>query len=275
MMYKSVEFIEVELDPSSSSQSDSHEASTEVINAEIKKLEKAIHRIVVRRSAPDWFPFLPRHSYWVPPSNSNGIMRHPQSLIEVVENLTTVAETNQGTPLDFLTEDETMSFSSARRWPSSTYFIEVQEVIQARCHFTQVEVDGKLLNMEDEAYVKKWAVDINQFACESLKLNHPETQFGGSLFEKLPKIWNCLVEFLKTCTIEGLNAEDEKLIDQAIESIRDPQILINNIQLFESGACNLNLRTINVGRYGFVDSCEVRYRSQLEDQVRAIYRKSE
>ncbi|KAL2498494.1 calmodulin-binding family protein [Abeliophyllum distichum] len=37
---------------------------------------------------------------------------NPQSLIEAFGNLTTVAETNQGTPLDFLKEDETMSFSS-------------------------------------------------------------------------------------------------------------------------------------------------------------------
>ncbi|XP_022880908.1 TATA-binding protein-associated factor BTAF1 [Olea europaea var. sylvestris] len=59
-------------------------------------------------------------------------------------------------------------------------------------------------------------------------------KFGGSLFEKLPKIWHCLVEFLKPCTIEGRTAEDEKLIDQAIESINDPQILINNIQVVRS-----------------------------------------
>ncbi|KAL2549541.1 Teosinte branched 1 cycloidea and PCF transcription factor 4 [Forsythia ovata] len=46
-----VEFIKVELDPSSSSQSDSHKAAAEVISAEIKKLEKAIHRIVMDPSA--------------------------------------------------------------------------------------------------------------------------------------------------------------------------------------------------------------------------------
>ncbi|KAL2462962.1 hypothetical protein Fot_54199 [Forsythia ovata] len=120
----------VELDPPSSSQSNSHEAAAEVISAGIKKLKKAIHRIVVHRSAPDWLPFLPGHSYWVPPSNSNGIMRHPQSLIEVVGNLTMVAETNQGTPLDFLSEDETMSFSSAHGWPSTTYFIKGNAKIQ-------------------------------------------------------------------------------------------------------------------------------------------------
>ncbi|CAA3021814.1 Hypothetical predicted protein [Olea europaea subsp. europaea] len=114
-----VEFIEVEVD-----QSSSQEAASEVISSGIKRLEEAIHRIVVRRSAPDWLPFLPGYSYWVPPPNSNGIIRHPQGLIEVVENLATVGILNRGKPSDFLTEDETMSFSSARGWPSSTYFIK-------------------------------------------------------------------------------------------------------------------------------------------------------
>ncbi|KAL2494347.1 actin-related protein 9 [Forsythia ovata] len=58
------EFIEVELDPSSSSQFDSYEVAAEVISAGIKKLEKVIHRIVVRRSAPDWLPFLPNMQGW-------------------------------------------------------------------------------------------------------------------------------------------------------------------------------------------------------------------
>ncbi|CAA2993304.1 Hypothetical predicted protein [Olea europaea subsp. europaea] len=96
------------------------------MSAGIKKLEEAMHRIVVRRSAPNWLPFLPGYSYWVPPSNSNGIMRHPQGLIEVVGKLAMEAVPNWETPLDILTEDKTMSFSSARDrgWPSSTYFIE-------------------------------------------------------------------------------------------------------------------------------------------------------
>ncbi|CAA3010787.1 TATA-binding -associated factor BTAF1 isoform X1 [Olea europaea subsp. europaea] len=67
-----------------------------------------------------------------------------------------------------------------------------------------------------------------------LALKHLCVKFGGSLFEKLPKIWHCLVEFLKPCTIEGLMEENEKLIDQAVESIKDPQILINNIQVVRS-----------------------------------------
>ncbi|KAL2501367.1 DNA-binding storekeeper protein-relatedtranscriptional regulator [Forsythia ovata] len=56
--------LQVELDPSSSSQSDSHKAAAEVISAGIKKLEKAIHRIVVHCSVPDWLLFLPNGQGW-------------------------------------------------------------------------------------------------------------------------------------------------------------------------------------------------------------------
>lgn len=64
-----------------------------------------------------------------------------------------------------------------------------------------------------------------------LALKYLCMKFGGSLFDRLPKIWQCLVEVLKPCNAEGLTPEDEKLIDQSIHSIKDPQILINNVQV--------------------------------------------
>lgn len=64
-----------------------------------------------------------------------------------------------------------------------------------------------------------------------LALKYLCTKFGGSLFDKLPKIWHCLVEVLKPCNHECLTPDDEKLIDQSINSVNDPQILINNIQV--------------------------------------------
>ncbi|CAN4076462.1 unnamed protein product [Withania somnifera] len=59
-------------------------------------------------------------------------------------------------------------------------------------------------------------------------------KFGGSLFEKLPKLWDCLVEVLKPCSLEGMTAEDERLVTQAVELVKDPQNLINNIQVVRS-----------------------------------------
>ncbi|CAA0831909.1 TATA-binding protein-associated factor BTAF1 [Striga hermonthica] len=67
-----------------------------------------------------------------------------------------------------------------------------------------------------------------------LALKYLCMKFGSSLFDRLPKIWHCLVEVLKPCDLEGLTPEDEKLIDQSIGSIKDPQILINNIQVVRS-----------------------------------------
>lgn len=64
-----------------------------------------------------------------------------------------------------------------------------------------------------------------------LALRHLCLKFGNSLFDKLPKLWECLTEVLKPSVIECLNPADEVIITQAMESVRDPQLLINNIQV--------------------------------------------
>lgn len=64
-----------------------------------------------------------------------------------------------------------------------------------------------------------------------LALKYLCLKFNDSLFDKIPKIWHCLVEVLKPCNLEGLSPDDEKSIDQSINSIENPQILINNIQV--------------------------------------------
>ena len=51
----------------------------------LTKLEDAIHRIIVRRSAPDWLPFLPGSSYWVPPPRSRDYGLN--QLVEKLANL--------------------------------------------------------------------------------------------------------------------------------------------------------------------------------------------
>ncbi|PSR85205.1 Cadherin-4 like [Actinidia chinensis var. chinensis] len=73
----------------------------------LRKLEDVIHSIIVRRSAPDWLPFIPGSSYWVPPR------RRPSGIVELVGKLTNP-----------LSDEENMSFTSERGWPSSAYFIE-------------------------------------------------------------------------------------------------------------------------------------------------------
>ncbi|XP_052876493.1 uncharacterized protein LOC108486975 isoform X1 [Gossypium arboreum] len=74
----------------------------------LRKLEDAIHRIIVRRSAPDWLPFLPGSSYWVPPPTSQSY-----GLAQIVEKLANP-----------LTPEESLSTTTVRGWPSSEYFIK-------------------------------------------------------------------------------------------------------------------------------------------------------
>ncbi|XVF74947.1 hypothetical protein PTKIN_Ptkin13bG0150500 [Pterospermum kingtungense] len=74
----------------------------------LRKLEDAIHRIIVRRSAPDWLPFLPGSSYWVPPSTAQS-----HGLAQLVEKLANP-----------LTPEESLSTTTVRGWPSSDYFIK-------------------------------------------------------------------------------------------------------------------------------------------------------
>ncbi|XP_020103609.1 uncharacterized protein LOC109720731 [Ananas comosus] len=73
----------------------------------MRRLEDAIHAIVVRRSAPDWLPFVPGASYWVP------ARRRPSGIAELVSRLANP-----------MTEEESLSFTTVRGWPSSAYFVE-------------------------------------------------------------------------------------------------------------------------------------------------------
>ncbi|KAL6583815.1 hypothetical protein OROMI_003104 [Orobanche minor] len=52
------QLIELDLESASSSQIGSPEVAAEVIRVGIKKLEEAIHSIILRRAAPGWIPFL-------------------------------------------------------------------------------------------------------------------------------------------------------------------------------------------------------------------------
>ncbi|XP_073004687.1 uncharacterized protein [Typha latifolia] len=93
--------IEVERDPSSAAVA----AEVEVLG--MRLLEEAIHGIIVRRSAPDWLPFVPGASYWVPPR------RRPLGFAELVSRMANP-----------MTEEEELAFTTVRGWPSASYFLE-------------------------------------------------------------------------------------------------------------------------------------------------------
>lgn len=97
-----VQLFELEIDADGSS------SEVEVLG--MRRLEDAIRAIIVRRSAPDWLPFIPGSSYWVPPR------RRHCGVVELVSRLTNP-----------MTDEEMMSFTTARGWPSSAYFVEGKE----------------------------------------------------------------------------------------------------------------------------------------------------
>lgn len=84
----------------------------------LRKLEDAIHRIIVRRSAPDWLPFLPGSSYWVPPPphGLNHLVHHFAK-----QNDVSFASSSSSSVLGGPAAISTAA--SQRGWPSSSYFI--------------------------------------------------------------------------------------------------------------------------------------------------------
>ncbi|CAL9077601.1 TATA-binding protein-associated factor BTAF1 isoform X2 [Musa acuminata AAA Group] len=73
-----------------------------------------------------------------------------------------------------------------------------------------------------------------------MALKHLCEKFGASLFEKLPKIWDCITEVLKPASPGGglISTDDQRMAN--ISKDNDPQTLINNIQLIRSIAPVLN-----------------------------------
>ncbi|CAL9122655.1 unnamed protein product [Musa acuminata var. zebrina] len=97
----------VEVDVGTEDDAGEVEDEVEIDVLGLRRLEDAIHAISIRRSAPDWLPFIPGSSYWVPPP------RRTVGVLEVVRKLAKP-----------LTEEETMSLTNIRGWPSSAYFVE-------------------------------------------------------------------------------------------------------------------------------------------------------
>eukprot|EP01018_Ginkgo_biloba_P024040 Gb_25032 [translate_table: standard] len=95
----------------------------------VKRLEEAIHGIIVRRAAPDWLPFLPGSSYWVPPPANSG------RIVDLVARLSNP-----------MTAEEMLSFTTARGWPSSAYFIE-----DASAHTVEPALQQKEKSEEEES----------------------------------------------------------------------------------------------------------------------------
>lgn len=99
------QLIEVDLDStSSSSSSSSSDGDSEA--SMIRKLDDLVQRIIVQKSTPDWLPFVPGSSFWVPPRIS------PVKFVDLIGKLA-----------DQLSEEECLSLATDRGWPCSEFFV--------------------------------------------------------------------------------------------------------------------------------------------------------
>ncbi|VVA99575.1 unnamed protein product [Arabis nemorensis] len=94
------QLIEIDLDSYASSKAEAEAAI-------LKKLNEFVRRIIVHNSTPDWLPFSPGSSFWVPPHNNTA-----EKIANLVDKVTNP-----------LTEEESYSLSSPNGWPCSSFFI--------------------------------------------------------------------------------------------------------------------------------------------------------
>ncbi|KAI3725146.1 hypothetical protein L1987_64922 [Smallanthus sonchifolius] len=112
------------------------ESDSEVEVLGLRKLEDAIHSIMVRQSAPDWLPFVPGSSYWVPPRRHR---RDPQGIVRLLRKFNKP-----------LTDEESISVSSSRGWPSSAYFTEGTSTVHPVPIETEADDEGNMHDAKNE-----------------------------------------------------------------------------------------------------------------------------
>ncbi|XP_057535107.1 uncharacterized protein LOC130813313 [Amaranthus tricolor] len=87
-------------------------APEEMETIAMKNLEDAIHKIIVKKSQPNWIALVPGASYWVPPKSK------AQGIAHVIGKLV-----NNSTTTNSMLKDKSF-LSSNRGWPSSAYFFK-------------------------------------------------------------------------------------------------------------------------------------------------------
>ncbi|KAK9714726.1 hypothetical protein RND81_06G115000 [Saponaria officinalis] len=114
---------------------------------------------------------------------------------------------------------------------TSIEVMEEQDLLSSRAMTGNQKSRGRsVAGAEDRSRVEGF---ISRRGAE-LALKHLCKKFGALLFDKIPKLWDCLSEVLKPIDPEGDFTVEERKIVMAIESVKDPQLLINNMQVVRS-----------------------------------------
>ncbi|KAH9607137.1 hypothetical protein KSS87_005065, partial [Heliosperma pusillum] len=117
---------------------------------------------------------------------------------------------------------------------TSVEVMEEQDILSSRSVTGNQRSRGRsAANTEDRSRAEGF---ISRRGAE-LALKHLSKKFGAFLFDKIPKLWDCLTEILKPINpCEEVTSEETKIV-MAIESVKDPQLLINNIQMCSTFTC--------------------------------------
>lgn len=81
----------------------------------VKRIELAMHQILIRRCSPCWLPFVPGSSYWVPPLGSS----KSNSVADMVEKLASTLKKEE-----IAARKGIELVRTERGWPSKAYFFK-------------------------------------------------------------------------------------------------------------------------------------------------------
>ncbi|KAJ0254229.1 hypothetical protein HA466_0107640 [Hirschfeldia incana] len=127
---------EIDLDSSSSS-------ATSKAEAERKSLNEYFQKIAVKNSTPDWLPFAPGGSFWVPPPQHQKTDGKVAYMMNMVTN-----------PLK---KEEAFSLSSSSGWPCSSFFIPPNDDKVERS--MELNIPGELTHFLNPIYSFKHVDD--------------------------------------------------------------------------------------------------------------------
>nr|XP_043628340.1 uncharacterized protein LOC122599820 [Erigeron canadensis] len=146
------QLIEIDLDSSSSSSS----SDTEVEVLGIRKLEDAIHSLIVKQSKPDWIPFVPGSSYWVPPriqhkkiSAINDVFNDDDNVFvggSAAGIVGLLARFNENKKQQMILNDDEFRLVLNKGWPSYSYFVQGTSTVQS----PHVEMEAEVVQSKEE-----------------------------------------------------------------------------------------------------------------------------
>lgn len=102
----------------------------------LKKLDDIVQRILVQKATPDWLPFVPGSSFWVPPRRS------PLGASDFVGKLA-----------DKLSDEESLSVATDRGWPCSHFLIDGSESAETMEVDNEAEGSGEVEMVEVDVQV--------------------------------------------------------------------------------------------------------------------------